>query len=132
MAARTGRGRAIHGMRHRRLSRLCGAARLGRLRPRLPRGAGLPGGLHPLGGASGHASLRVGGVTVDLSRHVGRVRLKTPVMAASGTFGYGTEVPLSDRSRLGGMVSKGIFLNARPGTPPPRIVEAPSGMLSAM
>jgi dihydroorotate dehydrogenase (NAD+) catalytic subunit len=63
---------------------------------------------------------------------VGGVRLKSPVMAASGTFGYGTEVPLLDRSRLGGMVSKGIFLNPRPGTPPARIVETPSGMLNAI
>ena len=63
---------------------------------------------------------------------VGGVRLKTPVMAASGTFGYGTEVPLCDRSMLGGMVSKGIFLKPRPGTPPPRIVETPSGMLNAI
>jgi dihydroorotate dehydrogenase (NAD+) catalytic subunit len=53
-------------------------------------------------------------------------------MAASGTFGYGTEVPLLDRSKLGGMVSKGIFLRGRPGTPPPRIVETPSGMLNAI
>jgi dihydroorotate dehydrogenase (NAD+) catalytic subunit len=63
---------------------------------------------------------------------VGGVRLKTPVMAASGTFGYGTEVPLCDRSALGGMVSKGIFLKPRAGTPPPRIVETPSGMLNAI
>jgi len=63
---------------------------------------------------------------------VGGVDLKTPVMAASGTFGYGTEVPLCDRAALGGMVSKGIFLRARPGTPPPRIVETPSGMLNAI
>ena len=48
----------------------------------------------------------------------GGVRLKTLVMAASGTFGYGTEVPLCDRAALGGMVSKGIFLKPRPGTPP--------------
>jgi dihydroorotate dehydrogenase (NAD+) catalytic subunit len=71
-------------------------------------------------------------LVADLSRHVGGVRLKTPVMAASGAFGYGTEVPLLDRSRLGGMVSKGIFLGSRPGTPPPRIVETPSGMLNAI
>jgi dihydroorotate dehydrogenase (NAD+) catalytic subunit len=71
-------------------------------------------------------------VSADLSRQVGGVLLKTPVMAASGTFGYGTEVPLLDRSRLGGMVSKGIFLRPRPGTPPPRIVETPSGMLNAI
>ena len=63
---------------------------------------------------------------------VGGVELRSPVMAASGTFGYGTDVPLCDRKALGGMVSKGIFLNARPGTPPPRIVETPSGMLNAI
>ena len=67
-------------------------------------------------------------MTVD----VGRVPLKTLVMAASGTFGYGTEVPLCDRKLLGGMVSKGIFLGPRAGTPPPRIVETPSGMLNAI
>ena len=63
---------------------------------------------------------------------VGGVELRSPVMAASGTFGYGTDVPLCDRKALGGMVSKGIFLNARPGTPPHRIVETPSGMLNAI
>jgi len=67
-------------------------------------------------------------VTVE----VGGVLLRTAVMAASGTFGYGTEVPLCDRELLGGMVSKGIFLTPRPGTPPPRIVETPSGMLNAI
>ncbi len=67
-----------------------------------------------------------------MSLEVGGVCLKTPVMAASGTFGYGTEVPLCDRRLLGGMVSKGIFLQSRPGTPPPRIVETPSGMLNAI
>ena len=67
-------------------------------------------------------------MTVD----VGGVHLRTPVMAASGTFGYGTEVPLCDRGLLGGMVSKGIFLEPRAGTPPPRIVETPSGMLNAI
>jgi dihydroorotate dehydrogenase (NAD+) catalytic subunit len=54
------------------------------------------------------------------------------VLAASGTFGYGTEVPLLERDALGGMVSKGIFLRPRAGTPPPRIVETPSGMLNAI
>ena len=68
----------------------------------------------------------------DLSVTVGGLRLRGPVLAASGTFGYGTEVPLLERSALGGMVSKGIFLNARPGTPPPRIAETPSGMLNAI
>ena len=67
-----------------------------------------------------------------MSLQVGGIPLKTPVMAASGTFGYGTEVPLCNRDVLGGMVSKGIFLEPRPGTPPPRIAETPSGMLNAI
>jgi dihydroorotate dehydrogenase (NAD+) catalytic subunit len=54
------------------------------------------------------------------------------VLAASGAFGYGTEVPLLERRALGGVVSKGIFLRPRAGTPPPRIVETPSGMLNAI
>jgi dihydroorotate dehydrogenase (NAD+) catalytic subunit len=68
----------------------------------------------------------------DLSVSIGRLTLRGPVMAASGTFGYGTEVPLLDRRALGGMVSKGIFLRPRAGTPPPRIAETPSGMLNAI
>jgi dihydroorotate dehydrogenase (NAD+) catalytic subunit len=63
---------------------------------------------------------------------VGGVRLTSPVMAASGTFGFGTEVPLCDRRALGGMVCKGIFLEPRDGAPPTRIVETPSGMLNAI
>jgi dihydroorotate dehydrogenase (NAD+) catalytic subunit len=63
---------------------------------------------------------------------VGGMKLRGPVLAASGTFGYGTEVPLLERRALGGMVCKGIFLRARAGTPPPRIVETPSGMLNAI
>ena len=69
---------------------------------------------------------------VDLSVQVGGLRLRGPVLAASGTFGYGTEVPLLDRRALGAMVSKGIFLRPRVGTAPPRIVETPSGMLNAI
>lgn len=71
-------------------------------------------------------------MTLQEPVEVGGVQLRTPVMAASGTFGYGTEVPLCDRRLLGGMVSKGIFLKPRSGTPPPRIVETPSGMLNAI
>jgi dihydroorotate dehydrogenase (NAD+) catalytic subunit len=71
-------------------------------------------------------------LTVDMSVAVGGLKLRGPVLAASGTFGYGTEVPLLERRALGGMVSKGIFLRARAGTPPPRIVETPSGMLNAI
>jgi dihydroorotate dehydrogenase (NAD+) catalytic subunit len=71
-------------------------------------------------------------MTVDMGVAVGGMRLRGPVLAASGTFGYGTEVPLLERRALGGMVSKGIFLRPRAGTPPPRIVETPSGMLNAI
>ncbi len=71
-------------------------------------------------------------MTVDMGVAVGGLKLRGPVLAASGTFGYGTEVPLLERRALGGMVSKGIFLRPRAGTPPPRIVETPSGMLNAI
>jgi dihydroorotate dehydrogenase (NAD+) catalytic subunit len=71
-------------------------------------------------------------MTVDMGVAVAGMKLRSPVLAASGAFGYGTEVPLLDRRALGGMVSKGIFLRPRAGTPPPRIVETPSGMLNAI
>jgi dihydroorotate dehydrogenase (NAD+) catalytic subunit len=71
-------------------------------------------------------------VTADMSVEVGGLRLRGPVLAASGTFGYGTEVPLLERRALAGMVSKGIFLKPRSGTPPSRIAETPSGMLNAI
>ena len=71
-------------------------------------------------------------MTADMSVAVGGLRLRGPVLAASGTFGYGTEVPLLERRALGGMVSKGIFMRPRAGTPPPRIAETPSGMLNAI
>ncbi len=67
-----------------------------------------------------------------MSVDIGALTLRGPVLAASGTFGYGTEVPLLERRALGGMVSKGIFLLPRAGTPPPRIAETPSGMLNAI
>ena len=68
------------------------------------------------------------GVSVD----IGGLRLGGPVLAASGTFGYGTEVPLLERRALGALVSKGIFLRPREGSAPPRIAETPSGMLNAI
>jgi dihydroorotate dehydrogenase (NAD+) catalytic subunit len=71
-------------------------------------------------------------MSVDMSVTVGGVSLRGPVLAASGTFGYGTEIPLLERRALGGMVSKGIFLRPREGTAPPRIAETPSGMLNAI
>jgi dihydroorotate dehydrogenase (NAD+) catalytic subunit len=71
-------------------------------------------------------------MTPDLSVEIGSIRLRGPVMAASGTFGYGTEAPLLDRRALGAIVSKGIFLRPRAGNRPPRIVETASGMLNAI
>jgi dihydroorotate dehydrogenase (NAD+) catalytic subunit len=71
-------------------------------------------------------------MTADMSVRIGALHLRGPVVAASGTFGYGTEVPVLERRALGAMVSKGIFLRARQGTPPPRIVETPAGMLNAI
>jgi dihydroorotate dehydrogenase (NAD+) catalytic subunit len=71
-------------------------------------------------------------MSVEMSVAVGELELRGPVLAASGTFGYGTEVPLLERRALAGIVSKGIFLRARAGTPPPRIAETPSGMLNAI
>jgi dihydroorotate dehydrogenase (NAD+) catalytic subunit len=71
-------------------------------------------------------------MSVSMDVAVGGLTLRGPVLAASGTFGYGTEVPLLERRALSGMVSKGIFLRPREGTAPPRIAETPSGMLNAI
>ncbi len=63
----------------------------------------------------------------------GGVKLKNPVMTASGTFGYGLEFnEFVDLNRLGGIVVKGLSLEPSKGNPPPRIVETPSGMLNAI
>ncbi len=64
---------------------------------------------------------------------IGTCTLRNPVMAASGTFGYGEEyADIVDLSKLGAVVTKGITLEPRAGNPPPRIVETPSGMLNAI
>ncbi len=69
----------------------------------------------------------------DLSVKIGNIKFKNPVLTASGTFGYGTEVDsITDVSKLGGIVTKSITLHPREGNPPPRIVETPSGMLNSI
>lgn len=69
----------------------------------------------------------------DLTVDLGPLRLKNPVIAASGTFGYGDEyLDAVDPNLLGGIVVKGLSLKPREGNPPPRIVETPSGMLNAI
>lgn len=70
---------------------------------------------------------------MDLSVQIGSLTLPNPLIAASGCFGYGLEYEqVVDLATLGGVVSKGLFLNEREGHPPPRIVETPSGMINAI
>ena len=70
---------------------------------------------------------------VDLSVEIGNLKLKNPVLTASGTFGYGEEFKdFVDLNRLGGFIVKGTTLNHREGNPYPRMVETPSGMLNAV
>lgn len=68
---------------------------------------------------------------MNLETKIGKIRLKNPVMAASGTFGpeYGE---LMDINKLGAYIAKTITLNARIGNPPPRVCETPSGMLNSI
>ena len=69
----------------------------------------------------------------DLTTKIGPLSLQNPVIAASGTVGYGLELePLVDLNRLGALVVKGLSLKPMAGNPPPRIVETPGGMLNAI
>ncbi len=69
----------------------------------------------------------------DLSVDIGGLKLKNPVITASGTFGYGTELtPFFDPSLLGAIIVKGLSLRAMPGNPPPRIAETPCGLLNSI
>jgi dihydroorotate dehydrogenase (NAD+) catalytic subunit len=70
---------------------------------------------------------------VDLSVQIGALRLRNPILAASGTFGYGVEFAhLVNLNRLGGFVVKGLSREPIEGAPPPRLCETPSGMLNAV
>jgi dihydroorotate dehydrogenase (NAD+) catalytic subunit len=70
---------------------------------------------------------------VDLSVDLNGLKLKNPVMTASGTFGYGEEYnDFFDVSKLGGIVVKGTTLNHREGNNYPRMAETPMGMLNAV
>lgn len=69
----------------------------------------------------------------DLSTSIGSLKLKNPVLTASGTFGYGEEfADFIDLNRLGGFIVKGTTLEPRQGNPYPRMAETPSGMLNAV
>ncbi len=70
---------------------------------------------------------------VDLSVAIGALRFRNPIIAASGTFGYGLEFAhLVDLNRLGGLVTKGLSREPIEGAPAPRLCETPSGMLNAV
>ena len=70
---------------------------------------------------------------MNLEVSLGKLKLKNPVMTASGTFGYGEEyAEFVDLNRLGAVVVKGLSLLPKEGNPTPRIVETSSGMLNAI
>jgi dihydroorotate dehydrogenase (NAD+) catalytic subunit len=70
---------------------------------------------------------------MDLAVSIGSLTIQNPLIAASGCFGYGVEyADAVDLSTLGGVAVKGLFLAAREGHAPPRIVETPAGMLNAI
>lgn len=65
--------------------------------------------------------------------NIAGMKMKNPVMTASGTFGWGEEyADYVDLNRLGGIVVKGLSLKPRLGNPPPRIMETAGGMLNAV
>ena len=70
---------------------------------------------------------------VDLSVAVGALVFRNPILAASGTFGYGLEFArLVHLNQLGGLITKGLSLEPMAGAPAPRLCETPSGMLNAI
>ncbi|MCA1743076.1 MAG: dihydroorotate dehydrogenase [Desulfonatronovibrio sp.] len=70
---------------------------------------------------------------MNLHIDIGKLKLKNPIMTASGTFGYGLEFkPYGPLEELGAIVVKGLSLKPRQGNPMPRIAETPCGMLNAI
>jgi dihydroorotate dehydrogenase (NAD+) catalytic subunit len=75
----------------------------------------------------------IGMIKPNLEVSIGKLKLKNPVMTASGTFGYGEEyASYVDLNRLGAIVVKGISLEPRAGNPAPRIMETSAGMLNSV
>ncbi len=69
----------------------------------------------------------------SLAVEIAGIKLKNPVMPASGTFGYGEEyAPFIDLEKLGAIITKGLSLKPKAGNPTPRIAETISGMLNAI
>ena len=72
-------------------------------------------------------------MAVNLDVEIAGIKLKNPVIAASGTFGYGEEYSeVTDISKLGAIITKTVTLKPREGNPPPRLCETPSGMLNSI
>ncbi|MDL2285389.1 dihydroorotate dehydrogenase [Desulfovibrio sp. OttesenSCG-928-F07] len=72
-------------------------------------------------------------LAMNLPWHGGELKLKNPVLTASGTFGYGLEyMPYGSLAALGGFITKGLSLKPMQGNPTPRIAETPCGMLNAI
>lgn len=70
---------------------------------------------------------------LDLSVNIAGIPLKNPILAASGTFGYGVEFEdVVELSKLGGFIVKGLSKEAMIGNPPPRLWETAAGMLNAI
>ena len=70
-------------------------------------------------------------MSADLSVSLPGLKLKNPVIPASGTFGYGLEfTPYGDLRELGGIVVKGLSIKPREGNPMPRVAETPCGICS--
>jgi len=70
---------------------------------------------------------------VDLSVSVGPLKLRNPILLASGTVGYGNEISeFIDLNKIGGIVTKSLSLKPRKGNTPQRVIETPSGMLNAI
>ena len=124
------------------LKALCAQAGIGRGQPGGTHGLRLwrLHGLHdhdPAGsakGLQGRAGLFQGGAgMVDLSVTLCGIELTNPLIAASGTFGFGQEyASLYDLNQLGSFSFKGTTLEPREGNPAPRIAECPGGMLNAV
>ncbi|MFN3873069.1 MAG: dihydroorotate dehydrogenase [Ignavibacterium sp.] len=70
---------------------------------------------------------------VDLSVNISSLKLRNPIMLASGTVGYGNEIAeFVDLNKIGAIVTKSLSLKPRKGNPPQRITETPAGMLNAI
>lgn len=70
---------------------------------------------------------------VDLSLQIGSLKLRNPIMLASGTVGYGNEIAeFTDLNKIGAIVTKSLSLKPRKGNAPQRIVETPAGMLNSI